>query len=34
MLDSEQINAPHRLYWSERWSIRRIERHLRMGWKT
>ena len=34
MLDTEQINDLHRLYWSERWSIRRIERHLKMGWRT
>src|SRR5690348_13438068 len=34
MLTPEQINDLHRLYWSERWSIRRIERHLKMGWKT
>ena len=34
MLNPEQINDLHRLYWSERWSIRRIERHLKMGWKT
>jgi transposase len=34
MLTSEQINDLHRLYWSEHWPIRKIERHLRMGWKT
>jgi hypothetical protein len=34
MLSTEQINDLHRLYWSERWSIRKIERHLRMGWRT
>jgi transposase len=34
MLNSEQINGLHRLYWSDRWPIRKIERHLRMGWKT
>jgi len=34
MLDTEQINDLHRLYWSERWSIRKIERHLKMGWRT
>jgi transposase len=34
MLTSEQINDLHRLYWSERWPIRKIERHLKMGWKT
>src|SRR4030095_381314 len=26
--------APPRLYWSERWPIRKIERHLRMSWRT
>src|SRR5713101_736196 len=31
MLSTEQINDLHRLYWSERWPIRKIERHLRMG---
>jgi transposase len=34
MLTSEQINDLHRLYWSERWPIRKIERHLNMGWRT
>src|SRR5580658_6202073 len=34
MLNTEQINDLHRLYWSERWSIRKIERHLKMGWRT
>ena len=34
MLTSEQINDLHRLYWSDRWPIRKIERHLRMGWRT
>lgn len=34
MLSTEQINDLHRLYWSERWSIRKIERHLHMGWRT
>ena len=34
MLDTEQINDLHRLYWSERWPIRKIERHLQMGWRT
>jgi hypothetical protein len=24
----------HRLYSSERWPIRKIERHLRMSWRT
>lgn len=34
MLSPEQINDLHRLYWSERWPIRKIERHLHMGWRT
>lgn len=34
MLSTEQINDLHRLYWSERWPIRKIERHLHMGWRT
>src|SRR6202451_2679821 len=34
MLDTEQINDLHRLYWSEHWSIRKIEQHLKMGWRT
>ena len=34
MLTSDQINDLHRLYVSERWPIRKIERHLNMGWKT
>jgi hypothetical protein len=34
MLTTEQINDLHRLYWSEHWPIRKIERHLNMGWRT
>ncbi len=34
MLTTEQINDLHRLYWSEHWPIRKIERHLHMGWRT
>jgi transposase len=34
MLTTDQINDLHRLYWSERRSIRKIERHLRMSWRT
>ena len=34
MLTTDQINDLHRLYWSERWPIRKIERHLNMGWQT
>jgi len=31
MLTTDQINDLHRLYWSEHWPIRKIERHLRMS---
>ena len=34
MLTSEQINDLHRLYWADHWPIRKIERHLHMGWET
>ena len=34
MLSTEQINDLHRLYWSERWPVRKIERHLCMSWHT
>jgi hypothetical protein len=34
MLTTEQINVWHLVYWSEHWPIRKIERHLKMGWKT
>src|SRR3984957_8353555 len=34
MLTTEQINDLHRLYWFKHWPIRKIERHLNMGWKT
>jgi hypothetical protein len=34
MLSTDQINDVHRLYWSERWAIRKIERHLKISWKT
>lgn len=34
MLTSEQIQTLHQLYYAERWPIRKIERHLRMGWRT
>jgi len=23
----------HRLYWSEHWPVRKIERHLNLGWR-
>jgi hypothetical protein len=39
MLTSDQINELHRLYVSEKWPIRKLERrklerHLNMGWRT
>jgi transposase len=34
VLTTDQINELHRLYWDERWPIRKIERHLRMNWRT
>src|SRR5580700_2435491 len=34
MLSTDQINDLHRLYWSEHWPIRKIERHLGMSWRT
>jgi len=34
MLTTDQINDLHRLYWSEHWPIRKIERHLHMSWRT
>lgn len=34
MLSTDQINDLHRLYWSERWPVRKIERHLHMSWRT
>lgn len=34
MLTNDQINDLHRLYWSEHWPIRKIERHLSMSWRT
>src|ERR1700693_5422979 len=34
MLSTDQINDLHRLYWSEHWPIRKIERHLRMSGRT
>src|SRR4051812_39363423 len=34
MLSTDQINDLHRLYWSEHWPIRKIERHLSMSWRT
>jgi len=34
MLNSDQINELHRLYWSERWTIRKIEHHLKISFRT
>ena len=34
MLTAEQIQTLHQLYYAERWPIRKIERHLSMGWRT
>jgi hypothetical protein len=34
MLTTDQIYNLHRLYWSERWPIRKIERLLKMSWRT
>lgn len=34
MLSHDQIQTLHQLYYAERWPIRKIERHLRMGWRT
>ena len=34
MLSSERINEIHRLYHAERWSMRKIARHLRLAPKT
>ena len=34
MLTDQQIRNVHRLYYGERWPIRKIERQLRIGWRT
>ena len=34
MLTDAQIQTLHQLYYAERWPIRKIERHLDMGWRT
>jgi hypothetical protein len=34
MLTTDQINQLHRLYWSEHWPIRKIERHLKLSWRS
>jgi len=34
MLTTDQINELYRLYWSEHWPIRKIQRHLHISWRT
>src|SRR5262252_8533799 len=34
MLTPDQISELHRLYWVEKWSLRRIARHLHIGRRT
>jgi predicted DNA-binding protein YlxM (UPF0122 family) len=34
MLTTEQINTIHRLHFAERWSMRKIARHLHIGRRT
>ena len=34
MLTPDQINELHRLHWVEKWSLRKIARHLRIGRHT
>src|SRR5215469_16952167 len=34
MLTPDQINELHRLHWVEKWSLRKISRHLRIGRHT
>ena len=34
MLTPEQINQIHRLHWAEKWSVRKIARHLHLGRRT
>lgn len=34
MLTSDQISELHRLHWVEKWSLRRIARHLHIGRRT
>lgn len=34
MLTRDQINDVHRLHWVEKWSVRKIARHLRIGRRT
>ena len=34
MLTPDQINQIHRLHWVEKWPLRKIARHLRIGRRT
>lgn len=34
MLTPDQINDMHRLHWVEKWSVRKIARHLHLGRRT
>lgn len=34
MLTPEKINEIHRLHWGEKWSVRKIARHLHLGRRT
>jgi hypothetical protein len=34
MLTPDQISELHRLHWVEKWSLRRIARHLHIGRRT
>jgi transposase len=34
MLTPDQINEIHRLHWAEKWPLRKIARHLRIGRRT
>jgi transposase len=34
MLNPEQIDALHRLHWAEKWPLRKIARHLKLGRRT
>jgi transposase len=34
MLSPEQIDAIHRLHWAEKWPLRKIARHLKLGRRT
>ena len=34
MLTAHQISQLHRLHWVEKWSLRKIARHLHIGRRT